>query len=58
MICHIFRWNLPICRTAIRRKTAASTITGRYVYPDSHSGEKSIGIHVQMVADHDSSPYV
>jgi hypothetical protein len=48
MICHIFRWNLPICRTAMRRKTRASTITGIYVLPGSHSQKMSVGFFVHV----------
>jgi len=31
MTCQIFRLNLPTCRTAMSRKTRASTMTAVYV---------------------------
>jgi hypothetical protein len=36
MICQIFRLNLPTWRTAMSRKTAASTMMAMYVIDLSH----------------------
>jgi len=44
MICQILRLNLPTCRTAMSRKTAASTMIAKYVMNLSYSRMMSIGI--------------